>query len=105
MTRARLEPDGSVVETQADGSTKKLADETDENRLGNTTDEEIDAQIAEDPDVAPVLGEAFWERAAWAPSIKRRPPQAQWPSSCCRKNITRPPTLSGRFRKCGRFRK
>ena len=66
MTRASLEPDGSVVETQADGSTKKLADETDENRLGNTTDEEIDAQIAEDPDVAPVLGEAFWERARLA---------------------------------------
>ncbi len=63
MTRARVEPDGSVVEIKTDGSTRKLHDATDDDRLRNTTDEEINVQIAEDPDVAPILDEAFWENA------------------------------------------
>lgn len=40
-------------------------------RIDAITDEEIDDQIAADPDVAPIADDAFYERAVWVyPEVK-----------------------------------
>lgn len=62
-TRARLLPDGTMVEVLADGSTRPLEDKTDWARLEHTTDADIQQQIAVDPDVAPSLDDDFWTHA------------------------------------------
>ena len=63
IIQTRLESDGSVVQVLPDGSTRPLKNETDLEALKAMTDEEIERQIAVDPDVAPVLDEDFWENA------------------------------------------
>ena len=40
-----------------------MEDRSDWARVGALTDEEIDRAIADDPDAAPVLDEAFWRNA------------------------------------------
>ena len=61
--QARLESDGRVVQVFPDGTTRPLEDGTDLERLSAMTDEDIEKQIAADPDVAPLLGDDFWSQA------------------------------------------
>ena len=57
MIRARLLPDGTVVEILSDGSTRPLVDQTDYARLDAMTEEEIEANALSDPDNPPLTDE------------------------------------------------
>ena len=57
MVRARLLPDGTVVQILPDGSTRPLVDTTDYARLDAMTEEEIEANALSDPDNPPLTDE------------------------------------------------
>lgn len=63
IVRAKRLPDGTLVQVLSDGSTRPLSDRTNLARIEATTDEEIEQQISEDPDVAPILDNNFWQNA------------------------------------------
>jgi putative transcriptional regulator len=54
MIRAKLLPDGSLVQVFPDGTTRPLSDKTDWARLDAMTDEEVDAAALADPDAQPL---------------------------------------------------
>lgn len=56
MTRVMLLPDGTVVEILADGSTRPLADTTDDARLAAMIEDE-EANALSDPDNPPFTDE------------------------------------------------
>ena len=55
--RARLEPDGRVVQVLADGTVVPLESRTDWARLAAMTEEEIEANARADPDNPPLTAE------------------------------------------------
>ena len=57
MIRARLLPDGTVVQVFPDGSTRPMVDTTDYARLDAMTEEEIEANALSDPDNPPLTDE------------------------------------------------
>jgi uncharacterized protein (DUF4415 family) len=69
MVKAKhLEKPGIVTDAELD---KFDLNSVDWARIDAVTDEEIDAQIASDPDVAPIADDAFFERAVLVyPEVK-----------------------------------
>ena len=63
IVRAKRLPDGTLVQILPDGTTRPLQNRTDLARLEATTDEDIEQQITEDSDVAPLLDDNFWQNA------------------------------------------
>lgn len=57
IIRARLLPDGTVVQVLPDGSTRPVVDTTDYARLDAMTEEEIEANALSDPDNRPLSDE------------------------------------------------
>lgn len=70
MIRARLLPDGTVVQVLADGSTRPIVSTTDWDRVNAMTEEEIDANAAADPDNPPLTPEEL-ARMRLVPNPKR----------------------------------
>jgi putative transcriptional regulator len=57
MIRARLLPDGTVVQVLPDGSTRPMVDTTDYARLNAMSEDEIEANALSDPDNPPLTDE------------------------------------------------
>ena len=77
--RARLLDDGSLVEVPADGSTRPMQDGTDWQRLDALSDEQIDAEIKDDPDAVPALDEEWFRQARkQAISLRIDPDVLEW---------------------------
>lgn len=65
-TRARLEPDGTVVEILADGTTRPLPPRSDWSRVDATTEADIARHERED------TADAMREAASWARQVRQR---------------------------------
>ncbi len=70
MIRARLLPDGTMVQVLPDGSTRPIVSTTDWDRVNAMTEEEIDANAAADPDNPPLTQEEL-SRMRLVPDPKR----------------------------------
>ena len=66
MTKARIKKDGSVVEVLQDGSERSLSPRIDLGRIDATTEDEIEAQAAQDDE------EAKRDAAAYARRVRQR---------------------------------
>jgi putative transcriptional regulator len=65
VTRARLEPDGSIVEILADGDLRPIRPRTDWSVVDATTEADIARHVREDTD------EAMRDAAVWAREVRR----------------------------------
>jgi putative transcriptional regulator len=74
MIRAKLLPDGSLVQVFPDGTTQPLPDKTDWARLEAMTDAEVEAAALADPDAQPLTEEqlARFERVPDVKAIRER---------------------------------
>src|SRR5262245_48913074 len=78
IIRAKLLPDGSVVQVLPDGTTCPLTSQTDWARLGAMTDAEIEAAALSDPDAQPLTEEelAQFRRVSHHSRARRTPQEA-----------------------------
>ena len=74
MIRAKLLPDGSLVQVCPDGTTRPLPDKTDWARLDVMTDGEVEAATLADPDAQPLTEEqlARFERVPNVKAIREK---------------------------------
>jgi putative transcriptional regulator len=74
MIRAKLLPDGSLVQVFPDGTTRPLPDKTDWARLDVMTDEEVEAAALADPEARPLTEEhlAQFERVPNVKAIREK---------------------------------